>query len=85
MPTMRTAAQILDQEFLAIRHALLDVAAALDRLDRGPGGNTIGADPRVARLRQGIGVLADNQPNRAERVQMVFSDRYDDGWREQRG
>ncbi len=81
MPGKPTAGDNLDREFLEIRHRLIDIAAALDRIDRADGADGLRSDPRLALLRHAILVLTDGQGNRAERVQMVFSDTYDAAWR----
>lgn len=74
------AIAMLDHEYLEIRHRLLDVAAALDRIQRADGDSAAG-DPRMAMLRQASGILFDGRGNRAERAQLVFSDDYDPAWR----
>ncbi len=81
MPGKLTARDCLDREFLEIRRRLIDVAAALDRIDRSDGADAIRLDPRIAKFRQATLVLTDGQDDRAERVQMVFSDAYDEAWR----
>jgi len=89
----QTAAQVLDRHFLEIRCKILDLAAALDRIDRAagaaesPAGNGRSAfhDPRLEQLRQGVELLLAREPGRAERVQMLFSDPYDSDWRQQYG
>ena len=77
----RTAAEILDQGFLVIRHRILDVAAALDRIDRGSSREAIDEDPRLDQIHAALAVLAERTPGRAERVQMTFSRPYDPAWR----
>ncbi|TWT75997.1 hypothetical protein Pla123a_27830 [Posidoniimonas polymericola] len=79
MPSNRPAPQVLDEEFLIIRAKVLEVAAALDRLDRGAG--ELAAEPRHAKLRQAIELLLDDQPGRAERLQLLFSREYEPDWR----
>ena len=76
MPAKQTAAEIFEQEFLDIRHRLIDIASALDRIERGQDATAIESDPRLAQLHQSAGILSDHQPSRTERVQMVFSDEY---------
>ena len=72
----RPAESILDQYFLEMRWRCLSLAADLDRIDRSPGGDQlIRKDPRLARLRQALSVLLDDDGERAERVQAIFSDR----------
>jgi hypothetical protein len=69
----------LDAYFLEARSKLLDLAAILDRIGRGAAAN--GAeDPRLAKVRQALAVLADPSGGRAERVQRIFSLDYDPAW-----
>ena len=86
------AQTVLDREFLEFRARVLELAAALDRLDRsdGPGFDQppldqARGDARLAAMRKGIDVLVDGKPNRAERVQLVFSLQYDPAWRQSLG
>ncbi|MHC4698713.1 MAG: hypothetical protein ACYTFA_18445 [Planctomycetota bacterium] len=81
MPGKLTVGDYLDREFLEIRRRLIDIAAALDRIDRADGSDDLRSDPRMETLRQAALVLNDGQGGRAERVQMVFSDTYDAAWR----
>jgi len=76
----RTSDAVLEQEFLPLRAKILEIAAGLDRLDRAEGDAR--SDARRERLAQAIGLLLDDQPLRAERVQLLLSREYDDGWRE---
>jgi hypothetical protein len=73
------AATVFDCEFLAIRCRLLDLAAALDRVQRVEPGAA--ADPRWAQIQQALGVIGQPGADRAERVQMAFSLPYDAHWR----
>ncbi len=75
-----TAKQVLDREFLEIRGKILEVAAALDRLDRAAG--DVSQDPRAVRLRESLDLLRQETGDRAEQVQMHFSRVYEPGWRE---
>ena len=68
----------LDTYFLEARARILDLAAILDRIDRG--GDSAASDPRLARVQAALRILLDGQPARAERVQEVFSLEYDPGW-----
>ena len=79
--TMQTASQVMNREFLEIRCRILDIAASLDRIDRSAGADAVRSDPRRDQLAKAIQVLIDGQGDRAERVQMVFSDPHDDTWR----
>jgi len=82
MPFHHTAADVLNRDFLEMRCRLLDLAAALDRIDRGEDAASARNDPRTERVRKAMQVLLDGHEDRAERVQMVFSDSYDAAWRE---
>ena len=77
--TPLTAAAALDAFFLDARSRLLDLAATLDRIDRGAGRDAVAADLRLAQLRAGVERLLAG-PGRAEAVQELFSDAYDPGW-----
>ena len=74
---MRDAQQTVEQYFLEMRWRCLSLAADLDRIERAPGGpGVLDADPRLAKLRDAIGVLLEGRgPTRAERVQDIFSDK----------
>lgn len=75
--TPLTAAEVLAREFLEIRCRILDVAAALDRLQRAPG---TAADPRLERILEGLTLAQSAEPNRAEKVQLLFSRPYEEAW-----
>jgi hypothetical protein len=79
MPQTTTAVQILDREFLAIRGKLLEVAAALDRVERGEG--SAAADPRLKKIGETLAVLGKDEANRAEQLQLIFSLPYEPAWR----
>jgi hypothetical protein len=79
MPANTTAVQILDREFLTIRGKLLEVAAALDRIERGQG--TAAGDPRLEQLRETLSILGREGANRAEQLQMIFTLPYESNWR----
>ncbi len=77
--TPLTAAAALDAFYLDARSRILDLAAALDRIDRGADPAGVATDPRLAKLRAGLGrLLAEG--DRAEAVQRLFSQDYDPGW-----
>ena len=79
MPIPMTPAQILDREFLEMRAKLLELAACLDRLQRGDGPPV--QDERTQRIAQGLEILAEGDSGRAERIQNLFSRPYDPDWR----
>jgi hypothetical protein len=71
----------LDSHFLEARSKLLDLAAILDRIGRGSGASSVSDDPRLARIRQALDILADPSGGRAERIQKLFSLDYDPTWK----
>ncbi len=79
------ATEMLAREFLEMRSRLIDLAAAFDRIDRAAGAKDIGCDSRWKKLRDAATLLVDGHPNRAERIQLHFSDAYDSGWRSSAG
>jgi hypothetical protein len=79
--TPLTAGQALDAYFLEARSKLLDLAAVLDRIERGREAGAVEADPRVAKLRQAVELLRESGTRRAERVQYLFSLDYDPAWK----
>ena len=83
MPRPLPAPQVLDAEFLQIRAKILELAASLDRLDRGDG--EVDDDPRMRLVRGGISILLEEETGRAERMQLLFSQAYEDGWRQRLG
>lgn len=72
------AQAVFDREFLTIRARLIEVAAALDRVDRSDG--SAADDPRMEQIRQSVKILLEDSPGRAERIQMAFSLPYDPKW-----
>lgn len=80
MATSRTP--VLDREALEIRHLLLQLAAALDRVERG---DQFADDPRWARIEQALQVVGGDFDDRAQRVQHIFSRPYEPNWRDQLG
>jgi hypothetical protein len=73
---MRDAKHTLDQQFLEMRWRCLSLAADLDRIHRAENGpDLLRNDARLQTLRRAINVLTeDASPDRAARVQMIFSD-----------
>jgi hypothetical protein len=78
MPSPLTAPELLEREFLETRCKLLEVAAALDRIDRADG--SVSGDARRDKLQRALAVLAEAKPDRAERLQLLFSLNYDSDW-----
>ena len=65
-----TRQQILDLYFMDARSKLIDIAAFLDRVDRGEGE----ADFRLAEFRKALAELNRGEPVRAKSVLMALSD-----------
>jgi hypothetical protein len=80
MPTIQTAGQVLERHYLEIRCGLLDLAASLDRIERSDGFNAARDDARINLIQQAIEILSTDGIDRAERIQMLFSDAYERGW-----
>lgn len=81
MAGKRTAMDLLDGEFLEVRHRIIDLAAAMDRWRSADGAAELAKDSRLEQIQAAIQLLAEDGNNNAERVQMIFSDRYDETWR----
>lgn len=75
-----TAIQVLDRTYLEVRCKLLDIAACLDRIERAADIDEVSGDLRLVQIREGIALLQAAQADRAERIQMLFSDPYVPGW-----
>ena len=68
----------LENYFFEARCKLLDVAAILDRINRGQESGEVPAnDPRIEKIRKALEVLHDQSGGRAERIQQIFSLDYD--------
>lgn len=65
-----TRQQVLDLYFMDARCKLIELAAFLDRVDRGAGE----ADFRFEAFRKAVKHLADAEPKRAEAVLLALSD-----------
>lgn len=78
MPSPRLAHDVFEQEFLPVRAKLLEVAAALDRIDRCEG--SLANDPRRTQIQAAIQVLLRPEDDRAEQIQLIFSRPYEHDW-----
>ncbi len=76
-----SGAAALDRYFLETRCKILEIAANLDRIDRG-GGAT--GDPRLKQVATALNLLLVSGPNRTEKCQQVFSLPYDANWKRPR-
>ena len=75
-----------DQRFLAIRSLIVELAAALDRLERHAHASNgmLDSDPRWRLLSEAVERLA-RPGHRADDIQQVFSDAYEPNWRQDGG
>jgi hypothetical protein len=80
MPAPPTAPVVLDRIYLEVRCKLLDIAACLDRVARSKGAPAVETDARLAQIAAGIEILNSGGTDRAERIQMLFSDAYVPNW-----
>jgi len=84
MPIPLDAPEVLNREFLEVRAKILEIAAALDRLDRASAqdraAGSVAGDSRLERIRQGLAMLASDRADRAEQVQLIFSLAYEPDW-----
>ena len=67
---MPSKKELLDLQFIDVRHKLIDVAAFLDRIDRHSGGD----DYRFTALKGALPILLSDRPDRARAVLEAFSD-----------
>ena len=87
----RTQDEVLGREYLPVRAKILEIAAALDRIERAGAAGAEGSategqtDPRLERLRQALPILQQPGTDHAEQVLQHFSLEYDDGWMQQFG
>ena len=84
--TSRPEDAILDETFLKVRAKLLEIAATLDRIDRSADeGSPLsdGSIDRRKKLDEAIRLLLSEGPDRAERLQLLFSRQYESTWRQE--
>lgn len=74
------ASAVLDRVYLEVRAKLLEIAACLDRIERAEGAAAARADARWGQLERGIEILKRSGFDRAEQIQMLFSDPYVPNW-----
>ncbi|MDB5389509.1 MAG: hypothetical protein JWM11_5155 [Planctomycetaceae bacterium] len=81
MSSPQSARQVLDRHYLEMRSRILDLAASLDRIAVATDDGTVANDPRLAKLNSGLKILLSlDVSDRAEQVQMLFSDAYVPNW-----
>jgi hypothetical protein len=78
MSAPQSSREIMDREYLPTRAKILEVAAALDRVARAADGTF--DDPRWSQLRAALELVLEQDDDRAEQVQLLFSRPYDAQW-----
>ncbi|SRR5690606_1165425 len=73
-----TRREVLDLYFMDARCKLIEIAAFLDRVDRGRGEGEGVEDFRLKAFRSALEHLGSSEPTRAERVLLAFSDPTDE-------
>ena len=68
----QTKQQVIDTYFMEHRAKLVDVAAYLDRVDRGQGDPV--RDFRDTAFRKAVAILTDGESHRAQRILELLSD-----------
>lgn len=83
---MRNAEQIVEQEFLLMRAKILEIAAFLDRLEPQSANSMSSAhEERLKLLRAGCELLLGAESDKAARLQLLFSRKFDEQWRKTMG
>jgi hypothetical protein len=75
----RKAEAILQAEYLTARSKILDLAATLDRIDRGQG--SVADTAQMKLLMDAMKILLGDEGDRAKAVQLHFSRSYESDWR----
>jgi hypothetical protein len=75
IPIMADAKDTLEATRLEMRWRVLSLAADFDRIERSRGGAALlESDPTIGHLRRAMRAILEEKGNRAEKVQMIFSD-----------
>ena len=83
MLNTREALEVLDRDFLETRGKILEIAAALDRIDRAPAHHRRAPRPPARPAPPGArGPAASPAPAAPRRSSCIFSLEYDPDWRE---
>ncbi len=80
MASPKTAEEILDDCYLEVRAKLIEIAASLDRVDRADSSGIMDDDPLRGQFREAFEILKSRGFDRAERIQLLFSDEYEPNW-----
>ena len=74
LPPAKTGGELLDLYYLDMRSALLETAAAFDRLQRAEGAAATLVDRRMDLLRSACRIVAADDDERVERILQLFSE-----------
>lgn len=86
MTTPLSAEETLEREYLLIRAKILEIGAAIDRVERGNGAGSLTSDPRLHEISKALETLSKpigSAADRAEAIQLIFSLPYRDSWRDE--
>jgi hypothetical protein len=75
-----SANKALDAFFFDARARIVDLAAFLDRIERGDNAAAVRSDPRLDKIRRALQALLETGDSRAEQVQKIFSLDYEPNW-----
>lgn len=70
----KPARDLLDMYYLQMRSALLETAAAFDRIERARGGREISEDKRYKDLMEVCSIITGGSKDRAEKILSLLSD-----------
>lgn len=70
--------EVMEREFLEMRALILQLAASLDRLQRSK--SPAADSQKLEQIRLGFQILLSEKDNRANLVQMLFSNAYSQQW-----
>ncbi len=75
MKSPKSAPELLVQFYLHMRSALIETAAAFDRIQLAEEAERVWQDPRLVQLREAAVILAGDDPGRARRILEILSDK----------
>ncbi|MGA0332627.1 MAG: hypothetical protein ACO3N7_03055 [Kiritimatiellia bacterium] len=73
MKSPKSAPELVDQFYLHMRSALLETAAAFDRIQGAGEAQSVWQDPRLNGLRQAAQIVAGEEAERARRILELLS------------
>ena len=73
MKPPKTAPELVDQFYLHMRSALIETAAAFDRIQKAEAAESVWHDPRLTELRQASEIIAGDEPERTRRILELLS------------